>query len=303
MQQYVKGRKMIKSMTGFGRSEYSDEKRNIVVEVKAVNHRFSDITVKMPRRYSFAEEKLKSIVKDIAKRGKVEVSVLIDNLSEDDVNVRLNIPAARQYYKNLIELKQEFSLEGGVSLSLLSGFPDVMKAIPDIYDEEAIIECLSLPVREAVAKLDLMRIAEGAKLAEDIVMRGKLILSLAERIADQAPQTVQVYKTRLQERISDLLGSSLEIPEDRIALEAAIFADKSNITEELVRLSSHISQLEHIVTMSKEPDGKKLDFLVQEMNREANTIGSKANDITITNYVLEIKSEIEKIREQIQNIE
>ncbi len=294
---------MIKSMTGFGRSEYSDGKRNIVVEVRAVNHRYSDITVKMPRRYSFAEEKLKAIVKNFARRGKVDLSIMVENLTEDDTNIRLNTMVAGQYYNNLKELQRSFSLTGEISLPFLASLPDVLKAVPDVEDEEAIYESLAIPVREAATRLDEMRIAEGKKLAEDIIMRGNLIRSMSDKISVQAPQVALAYKAKLQERIADLLDNAVEIPEDRIALEAALYADKSNITEELVRLNSHISQLEHIITESNQPDGKKLDFLVQEMNRETNTIGSKANDITITNYVLEMKSEIEKIREQVQNIE
>lgn len=294
---------MIKSMTGFGRSEYSDGKRNIIVEVRAVNHRYSDITVKMPRRYSFAEERLKAIVKDVARRGKVDLSIMVENLTEDDTTIKLNTMVARQYYNNLRELQQSFSLSGDITLPFLAALPDVLKAVPDVEDEEAIFQSLAVPVREAAEKLDEMRIEEGKKLAEDIIMRADKIHGMANEINERAPQVVQAYKVKLQERMADLLGSAVEIPEERIALEAAVFADKSNITEELVRLNSHISQLKQIITQSNQPDGKKLDFLVQEMNRETNTIGSKANDITITNFVLDMKSEIEKIREQVQNIE
>ncbi len=294
---------MIKSMTGFGRSEYSDGKRNITAEVRAVNHRYSDITVKMPRRYSFAEEKLKAIVKGVARRGKIELSILVENLTEDDTNVKLNTMVAGQYYNNLKELQKNFSLTGDITLPFLASLPDVMKAVPDVEDEEEIFKSLAFPVQEAVARLNEMRVAEGKKLAEDIIMRGRMIRDMADQISLRVPLVVSSYKTRLQERIAELMGSAAAVPEDRIALEAALFADKSNITEELVRLGSHISQLEQIITESNQPDGKKLDFLVQEMNRETNTIGSKANDITITTFVLEMKSEIEKIREQVQNIE
>ncbi len=294
---------MIKSMTGFGRSAYNDGKRDIVIEIKAVNHRYCDITVKMPRRYSFAEEKLKNIVKEVAKRGKIDLSVTIENLAENDSVIRLNTFAAEQYYNNLQELKRNFDLDGDITLSLLASQPDVMKIVPDPEDEDAIVRSLALPVREAAEKLDAMRIAEGAKLAEDIIMRGNLIKDMADKISEHAPEVVASYKIKLQDRINDLMGSPMSVPEERIAMEAALFADKSNITEELVRLSSHVSQLRKIITESSRPEGKKLDFLIQEMNREANTIGSKANDITITNFVLEMKSEIEKIREQVQNIE
>lgn len=294
---------MIKSMTGFGRSEYTDGKRNIIVEIKSVNHRYSDIAVKMPRRYSFAEEKLKGVVKDIARRGKIDVSINVENITEEDTNIRLNTLVAKQYYDNLKELQKSFSVSGEITLQFLSTLPDVMKAVPDLEDEEAIYKSLEIPVREAAEKLNQMREIEGLKLAEDIIKRGKIIEKLAKIIETRSPEVTKNYAEKLQIRIKELIGSHVPVPEDRILVEAAIFADKCNITEELVRLSSHIIQLEDIITKSNQPDGKKLDFLVQEMNREANTIGSKANDLEITNHVLEIKSEIEKIREQVQNIE
>lgn len=294
---------MIKSMTGFGRSEYTDGKRSIIVEIKSVNHRYSDITIKMPRRYSFAEDRLKGAVKDIARRGKIDVSIMVENITEDDTNVRLNTMVARQYYENLRELQKEFEVGGDITLQFLSTLPDVMKAVPDVEDEDAIYKNLEVPVREAAKKLDEMRTLEGAKLAEDIIKRGDYIRSRVKDIEVRSPEVTKAYAEKLRDRIKELIGANVTIPEDRILVEAAIFADKCSITEELVRLDSHIIQLNSIISKSNQPDGKKLDFLVQEMNREANTIGSKANDIEITNQVLEIKSEIEKIREQVQNIE
>lgn len=294
---------MIKSMTGFGRSEYTDGKRSIIVEIKSVNHRYSDITIKMPRRYSFAEDRLKGAVKDIARRGKIDVSIMVENITEDDTNVRLNTMVARQYYDNLRELQKEFEVGGDITLQFLSTLPDVMKAVPDLEDEEAIFKSLEVPVSEAAKKLDEMRTLEGAKLAEDIIKRGEYIRTRVKEIEVRSPEVTKAYSEKLKDRIKELVGANVTIPEDRILVEAAIFADKCSITEELVRLDSHIIQLNNIISKSNQPDGKKLDFLVQEMNREANTIGSKANDIEITNKVLEIKSEIEKIREQVQNIE
>ncbi len=294
---------MIKSMTGFGRGEFSDGKRTIIAEIRAVNHRYSDITVKMPRRYSFAEDRIKNAVKEVVRRGKLEVSIIVENITEDDTNIRLNTMVARQYFDNLTLLKEEFGLTGEVTLPFLAGLPDVMKAVPDVEDEEEITKCLETSVQSAARHLDEMRIAEGDKLAEDLLARGKHIRELVDRIEERAPRVVEVYTEKLKARIKELIGNSATVPEDRILLEAAIFADKSNITEELVRLDSHIQQLHSIISKSSQPDGKKLDFLVQEMNREANTIGSKANDMEITNVMLEIKSEIEKIREQVQNIE
>ncbi len=298
-----RGGKMIKSMTGFGRSEMSDGKRNVVVEIRAVNHRYSDITVKMPRRYSFAEEKLKALVKGVARRGKIDVSINVENITEDDTTVRLNTMVARQYYDNMKELANTFGLPEEISLQYLASLPDVMKAVPDLEDEEAIYQSLAAPVAAAAEKLNEMRVTEGKKLAEDIIMRGRLIHDMVDKVEKRSPQVTVSYTEKLRNRIRELIGDTVAVPEDRILVEAAIFADKCSVTEELVRLDSHISQLESIITKSNQPDGKKLDFLVQEMNREANTIGSKANDIEITNLVLDMKSEIEKIREQVQNIE
>ncbi len=294
---------MIKSMTGFGRSEYADGKRNIIVEIKSVNHRYCDVTMKMPRRYSFAEERLKAIVKKIARRGKIDVSIMVENVTENDTNVKLNTLVAKQYYDNLKELKNDFNMAGEITLQFLATLPDVMKIVPFLEDEEELLKSLSVPVEEAAKRLDEMRVIEGKKLAEDIEQRGELIRQMVKGIEQRSPEVGKAYMEKLRERIKELIGNSVTIPEDRILLEAAIFSDKCSVTEEVVRLDSHIQQLKTILSNSNQPDGKKLDFLVQEMNREANTIGSKANDIQITNIVLDVKSEIEKIREQVQNIE
>ncbi|MFR8853761.1 MAG: YicC/YloC family endoribonuclease [Oscillospiraceae bacterium] len=292
---------MIKSMTGFGRSEYTDGKRNITVEIKAVNHRYSDVSVKMPRRYGFAEDKVKAAVKGKLRRGKIDVSIMVENITENDINIKLNQPIARQYYENLKILQEDFGLEGGISLQLLATMPDVMKAIADVEDEEEITEAILTPVKQAALNLETMRSAEGEKLAEDL--RKETIKKILDKIAERSPLVVKDYMGKLTDRISELLSGNAQLPEERILTEAAIFADKCAIDEEITRLSSHLIQLKKIVESDSEAEGKKLDFLVQEMNREANTIGSKANDITITNYMLEIKSEIEKIREQVQNVE
>ena len=294
---------MIKSMTGFGRGEYTDGKRSIIAEIKSVNHRYSDITVKMPRRYTFAEDKIKNTVKDKIRRGKVDVSIIVENITENDVNIKLNSMLAKQYYDNLTELRGEFDLSGDISLQFLASLPDVMKAIPDVEDEEEITKAILEAVSEAAANLEKMRAVEGEKLAEDLIAKGEHVKEILDKIAERAPQVVVDYTAKLKERIQDLVGSSVQVPEDRILVEAAVFADKCAIDEEITRLNSHLIQLKTIIGEKEQPVGKKLDFLVQEMNREANTIGSKANDITITNYMLEIKSEIEKIREQVQNIE
>ena len=294
---------MIKSMTGFGRGEFSDGKRNITAEIKTVNHRYADINIKMPKRYSFAEEKLKGIIRNNVKRGKAEVSIIVESLTEDDMLIKLNTLAADQYMNNLKALKDTYELSGDIDIRLLASMPDVMKAIPDVADEDEVLAVMEKAVSMAAENLDEMRLAEGDKLAQDLMMRGQLIRDIVSKIEERAPMVVKDYTDKMYARIKELLEDGVNIPEERILVEAAVFADKSNITEELVRLDSHMKQLKDILTNSNEPVGKKLDFLVQEMNREANTIGSKANDLEITSLMLETKSEIEKIREQVQNIE
>ena len=295
---------MAKSMTGFGRAEAADERRSIAVEIKAVNHRFSDITVKMPRRYSFSEETVKALVKTVAPRGKVDVSINVSDVSGSDTSINLNLPLAKQYYEKLRELKNELpGLYGDISLQLISGMPDVLKGEPEIDDEEVFLATLSSAVKAAGDNFLKMKSTEGEKLVADIIAHGDIIEATVKEISEYAPQVVAKYKNKMTERIRELLGGEAAIPEERILTEAAIFADKSDITEEITRLRSHISQLHKICADTSQPIGKTLDFLAQEMNREANTIGSKANDINITGKVLILKTEIEKIREQIQNIE
>ncbi len=295
---------MAKSMTGFGRGVYTDELRSVTVELRSVNHRYSDITVKMSRRYQFAEDALKTIVKETAPRGKIDVFVNVENITGDDTAVELNVPLAKRYVETLQTLKTEIpQLSGDPTLAMVASFQDVVKPAPAEEDEELVLKALTSAAREAAANLDAMRRIEGEKLMEDILQRGRFIEQTVQGIEEYAPQVAQNYTLKMKERIRELLGEDAVIPEDRILLEAAVFADKSNITEEMVRLKSHCGQLRGIAADTTGPIGKKLDFLIQEMNRESNTIGSKANDIRITNEVLVLKAEIEKIREQVQNIE
>lgn len=296
---------MIKSMTGYGRGIYSDDKRSITVEIKAVNHRYCDINVKIPRKYSFAEERIKAAVKASLNRGKIEVGIFIDNFGKSESEVNVNFDAAGRYYDALAKLGSRFELldEGKISLGMLAGMPDVLNIVPASEDEEEFTLQLMDAVEHAVIGITEMRSIEGAKLAKDILYRTKVIEDIKNAIAERAPRIEKEYKEKLEERISELLDESVQIPEERIALEAAIFADKANITEELVRLGSHIDQLRNFVNSNDGAIGKKIDFLVQEMNRETNTIGSKSNDTEITAKMLDLKAEIEKIREQVQNIE
>ena len=296
---------MVRSMTGYGRGIYSDNQRSITVEVKAVNHRYCDITVKMPRKYSFAEEKIKAAAKEVMRRGKIEIGVSIDNFGKSETDVNLNLEVAKRYYYALTELSQSFELsgDGQVPLSLLAGMTDVLTTVPAADDEEEFTRELMAALKEALEGISAMRTVEGEKLALDILKRADIIENTKNLIAERAPKIEREYKEKLKERITELLDGSVEVPEDRLALEAAIFADKANITEEIVRLGSHIDQLRTFINGDEETVGKKIDFLVQEMNREANTIGSKSNDMDITSWMLELKAEIEKIREQVQNIE
>jgi len=294
---------MIKSMTGFGRGEYSDEKRSVTCEIKSVNHRFCEINIKMPKRYQFAEEKIKSMVKAAAPRGKIDIGITVDDLGMNSSQIRLNIEAAKEYYKSLLELKEQLpGISGEVDLKLISQMPEVLKNVPAEEDENEILNAIMTAADRALGQYDSMKAAEGAKLVEDIVNRGRFIKQTVEAIEEYAPAVAKNYVQKMKERIEELISGGATVPEERILLEAAVFADKSNITEEIVRLKSHCSQLESICSGS-EAAGKKLDFLVQEMNRESNTIGSKANDINITDKVLVLKAEIEKIREQVQNLE
>ena len=297
---------MIRSMTGFGRGEYSDEVSKVTTEIRAVNHRYLDIFVKMPRKYAFAEEHIKALIKSRLHRGKVEVGVSVDNIGQSDADIRLDKDLASKYYSVLSDLSEsfEFGEESRVSLNLLSRMPDVIKTVPAEEDEEAVINRLKAATEKALDDFCNMRETEGAKLAADLAERANTVASLKERIEKRAPEIEKEYAEKFRTRVNEILEGVYEVPEERVALEAAIFADKANITEELVRLDSHVMQLRSFLKSDgSEGIGKKIDFLIQEMNREANTIGSKSNDKEITAMMLELKSEIEKIREQVQNIE
>lgn len=296
---------MIKSMTGFGRGEYTDEIRSITVEIRSVNHRYCDIYVRMPRKYSFAEEKIKSIIKNKVSRGKIEVAVSVDTFGKSDIDIRLDMSLASRYYDALKEMNSTLrdGYEDEISLSLLAKMPDIITVVPAEEDEDEMVRCFISATEKAVDDICSMREVEGEKLAEDISVRVDIISGIREKIEERAPKLQAEYATKLKARIEELLDGTAELTEERIAMEAAIFADKSNITEELVRLESHIGQLRTFLKGDDDAIGKKIDFLIQEMNREANTIGSKSNDKEITSMMLDLKAEIEKIREQVQNIE
>ncbi|MCR4601048.1 MAG: YicC family protein [Clostridia bacterium] len=294
---------MVRSMTGFGSGQFSDGKRNITVEIRSVNHRYADISVKMPRRYAFAEEAIKKEIRKYVRRGKLDVSVSVENTTDEEVKISINTDLAKQYVESLTDLAEQLYIMDKPSLQYIASLPDVMKVTTAVEDEDEVRNSLCAAAGAAAEKLTGMRTVEGEKLADDIRRRADLIDKMAAEVEERSPETVKEYKERLDKRITELIGGALEGQEERIVLEAAVFADKVNVTEETVRLHSHVSQLKNLLSDDAECDGKKLDFIIQEMNREANTIGSKANDLTITNTVLELKSEIEKIREQVQNIE
>ncbi|MEW9123070.1 MAG: YicC/YloC family endoribonuclease [Thermotaleaceae bacterium] len=293
---------MIRSMTGFGRGEARDEVRQFIVEMKSVNHRYNDILVRMPKRLIYLEEKIKDIVKDEIKRGRVELYISFENLGEGDTNISLNIPLAKKYFECLQGIQHQFQVKDDMSVSLIAKFPDVIKVEGIEEDEDQLWNSLKLATQEALRTLIGMRKDEGAKLAEDIENRCNYIGEIAEKIELKAPQVVLEYKEKLQERINEMLKEGISVDDSRLNAEVVIYSDKSNITEEIVRLNSHIFQLKKSL-LEAQPVGRKLDFLIQEMNREVNTIGSKSNNLEIVNYVVEIKSELEKIREQVQNIE
>lgn len=294
---------MVKSMTGFGRGTLNDGKRNVTVEIKSVNHRYSDIQVRMPRRYSFVEDDIKKTVKEHISRGKVDVSLSIEYESESDIKVELNRPLAAEYAKSLGELKELLGLPGEVSLEQVASMPEVIKPVSDVEDEDELKKSILEATEKAASALEEMRKTEGEKLAEDLLKRGEGIKELVLEVEKKASLVPGIYKEKLEARLNELLDGSANISEERLAQEAAIFADKADVTEEVTRLRSHMDQMASIIEKSTGADGKKLDFLVQEMNREANTIGSKANDLGVTETMLKIKAEVEKIREQVQNIE
>ena len=292
---------MVKSMTGYGRAREMRNGRDITVEVRSVNNRYLDCTVKMPRAYIFAEDRMKARVQQAVSRGKVDVFVTIDASAADEAVVAVNEPLARGYYEALTRLKTMFSLPGEVTPEVLAKFPDVLAVTKAEEDVEAIAADICAVLDDALAAYNDMRAVEGEKLAADVAGRVTTIETVVGRVEERSPQTVAAYRQRLEAKMQEVLQSTT-IDESRILTEAAIFADKIAVDEETVRLRSHIAQLRAMLA-SDEPVGRKLDFLIQEVNRECNTIGSKCSDLTIAQDVVNMKAEVEKIREQVQNME
>lgn len=292
---------MIKSMTGYGRGEAVRSGRAITVEVRSVNNRYLDCTVKLPRIYVFAEDAIKNRVQSAISRGKVDVFVTIGQSESGDVSVSLNRPVADGYYAALTEMRDAYGLRDDISVSLLSRFQDVFLVEKSQEDMDAMAADICAVADQALADFNTMRQREGEKLAQDIQNRAKTIEGLTAYVEERSPGIVADYRAKLEARMADVLQNA-QIEQGRILTEAAIFADKVAVDEETVRLRSHLSQLGQMLGQGGAV-GRKLDFLIQEFNREANTIGSKCNDIETTRYVVDIKAEIEKIREQVQNLE
>ena len=292
---------MIKSMTGFGRADEIIDGMSITVEIKSVNHKYFEFYAKVPRMYGFLEEKLKSYCNSVISRGKVECFVSIDLLEDSDAQIIVNHALAEGYLKAIREISERFSIDGDINAASISRYPDVITLHKEPEDEDKIWAAVKTVAEKAVEKFVAMRQTEGEKLKDDVLSRADLILGNVSFIEERSPQTVKEYNDKLILRMKELLGDA-SVDETRLLNEAAIFADKIAVAEETVRLRSHIDQL-HSFLEADEAIGRKLDFLVQEMNREANTIGSKAQDVEIARHVIAIKAEVEKIREQIQNIE
>ena len=292
---------MIKSMTGYGRAQQELHKRDITVEVRSVNNRYLDCTVKMPRMYSFAEDAIKARVQKAISRGKVDVFVTVDASAADVAKVTVNRELAAQYASALSELAEVCGTESHVTPEQLSRFPDVLTVTKADEDLETVSADLCAVLDEALAAYNTMRAVEGAKLAEDIGNRLTYIENYTSQVEERSPQTVAEYRAKLTARMQEVLQSTT-IDEQRILTEAAIYADKVAVDEETVRLRSHVAQLRTMIA-SDEPMGRKMDFLIQEVNRESNTIGSKCNDVAIAQVVVGLKAEVEKMREQVQNVE
>ncbi len=292
---------MFNSMTGYGRAQQTVDGKDILVEIKAVNHRYFECTARLPRAYGYLEEKLKSLLNTKISRGKVEVGVTIFSADGTDVQVLVNEPLARGYIESLRSLSEPLGLEDTLSLSTLTRFSDIFQVTKVQEDEDAVWASVKQVAEEALTRFLAMRKTEGVRLYEDIRGRLKTIETHLLKVEEYAPQTVADYKARLTAKIEEVLENK-SIDEARVLTEVALFADKIAVDEETVRLHSHLKQFASMME-SDQPTGRKIDFLVQEMNREVNTIGSKCQDLRVTNLVVEMKAEIEKIREQIQNVE
>lgn len=292
---------MIKSMTGFGRCEVAENNRKFTVEMKSVNHRYLDVNIKMPKKLNFFESAIRTELKNYISRGKVDIFITYEDFSENNSSVRYNKELAGEYLKYLRQMAQDFELDDDIRVSTLSKYPDVFTMEEQNIDEEELWKELQKAVQGAAEMFVQTRIVEGEHLRDDLIDKLDGMLKLVDYISERSPKIIAEYKEKLEEKVRDLLGDA-SVDESRLLTEVTIFADKVCVDEELVRLRSHIETTKETL-LAGGSIGRKLDFIAQEMNREANTTLSKANDLEISNYAIELKTEIEKVREQIQNIE
>lgn len=292
---------MIKSMTGFGRCEVAEGDRKITVEMKSVNHRYLDVNIKMPKKLNFFEAAIRNELKNYIQRGKVDIFITYEDFTESNICVKYNKELAAEYMKYLQQMAEDFSLDNDVRVSSLSRYPEILSMEEQTIDEEELWQLLDKAIRGAAEGFVETRIKEGEHLREDLIAKLDGMLEHVEYITARSPEIIAEYKQRLEDKVKELLEDT-QVDESRLLMEVTIFADKVCVDEELVRLRSHIETTrENLIHGGS--IGRKLDFIAQEMNREANTILSKANDLEISNHAIELKTEIEKVREQIQNIE
>lgn len=292
---------MIKSMTGFGRCEVQKDSRKFTVELKSVNHRYLDVNIRMPKKLNFFETAIRTLLKSYANRGKVDIFITYEDLSQTQVSVKYNAALAAEYMKYLKQMEEEFGLENDVRVSTLSRYPEVFTMEEQSEDEEELWNGLKEALEGAFTQFVETRKTEGENLKKDITSKLDLLSEQIGFIEERSPQIVAEYRAKLEDKMKELLADT-QIEESRVASEVILFADKICTDEEVVRLKSHISHMRSTLE-EKDEIGRKLDFIAQEMNREANTILSKANDIEVSDRAISLKTEIEKIREQIQNIE
>ena len=293
---------MIKSMTGFGRCEVQDESRKFTVEMKSVNHRYLDANIRMPKKLNFFETAIRSLLKQSVQRGNVDIFITFEDLSEQQVSLKYNEVLAAEYLSYFEKMQEKFSLENDIRVSTLSRYPEVLTMEEQAVDEEELWKGLKKALDGAIRQFVETRTSEGEHLREDLIEKLDNMLKLVGCIEERSPQIIAEYRDKLETKVKELLADT-QIEDSRIAAEVVIFADKICTDEEVVRLKSHIVHMKETLVSDDSGIGRKLDFIAQEMNREANTILSKANDLEISNIGIELKTEIEKVREQIQNIE
>ena len=293
---------MIKSMTGFGRCEISEEQRKFTVEMKSVNHRYLDVNIRMPKKLNFFETAIRNLMKQSIQRGKIDIFISYEDLSESQVSLKYNEALAGEYLTYLKQIEEKFSLDNDIRVSTLSRYPEVLTMEEHAVDEEELWQGLKKVLDGAVRSFVETRILEGERLKEDIVGKLDNMLELVGYIEERSPKIIAEYREKLENKVRELLADT-QIEEGRIAAEVVIFADKICTDEEIVRLRGHIVHMKETLQSDENGIGRKLDFIAQEMNREANTILSKANDLEVSNAGIDLKTEIEKVREQIQNIE